>query len=75
VYNNQSWVGAITVYVGSSTGSITVTTSPSACGESGCANFILSSGTYNVSASATTGESWTGEVTVTTGGCELLELN
>lgn len=60
-YNNQSTVGVITVYLGGTSGQITQTTAASSCPTSGCANFTVTLGSsYSWSASATTGEAWSG---------------
>jgi hypothetical protein len=68
-WNNDYNVGVITVTVSGRTAQITDNISPSGCGESGCANFNLSAGTYTFSASATTGETWSGNCTIESGGC------
>ena len=60
-YNNQSNVGVITVYLGGSSSQITQTTVASSCPTSGCANFTVTLGSsYSWSASAATGEAWSG---------------
>lgn len=43
------------------------------CGASGCANFTLSPGTYNYSASCS-GKTWASTITVTAGGCSKMQL-
>jgi hypothetical protein len=54
-------VGVITVYLGGSSSQITQTTVASSCPTSGCANFTVTLGSsYSWSASATTGETWSG---------------
>ncbi len=73
-WNDNPAVGLITVYVSSSSGSITSNVTPSSCGTSGCANFSLPAGTYSYSASATTGETWSGNVNFSSGGCLLFNL-
>lgn len=73
-WNDQSWVGQITVNFDGSSATITSNVNPSGCNTSGCANFTKSPGTYNYTASATTGENWGGTATVSSGGCLLLNL-
>jgi major membrane immunogen (membrane-anchored lipoprotein) len=68
--------GPITVIVsGTYSGSVTsyYGSAPS-CGASGCANFTLAPGSYNVSASDA-GSTWNGTAVVTAGGCYKLSLN
>jgi hypothetical protein len=67
--------GAISVSVSGHSGTVTNYYSgvPS-CGASGCANFSLAAGTYNVSASCSS-LTWSGTATVTSGGCYTLKLN
>jgi hypothetical protein len=72
-YNNQSSVGLITVSISGYSSDISVTSIAADCGESGCANFSLGSGTYSFTASATTGEYWSDFITVTS-GCSMFEL-
>jgi len=72
-YNNQSWVGVVTVTISGYSAQITETVDASSCDYSGCANFSLSSGSYFYTASASTGESWSGTVVVTS-SCRLIGL-
>ncbi len=44
-----------------------------ACGASGCANFSMSPGTYNFTASCS-GRSWNGTTTISAGGCSKTQL-
>ncbi len=68
--------GAITVTIGSQTGTISSYYSSGApgCGGSGCANFTLAPGTYSFSARCSR-YSWSGQVTATAGGCLKMLLN
>ncbi len=68
-WNNDDSIGIITVNVNSASAQITHNIHPDGCGESGCANFNLPPGTYNFTASATTGETWNSSCTVEAGGC------
>jgi major membrane immunogen (membrane-anchored lipoprotein) len=43
------------------------------CGATGCANFTLNPGTYSFTASCN-GRTWSGNNTVTSGGCQMAEL-
>lgn len=73
-WNNNTSVGNITVYCLSTSATITANIAPSSCNTSGCANFSGAPGVYNFSASSTTGETWNGSVTLTSGGCLLMHL-
>lgn len=73
-WNNNSSIGVITVYMGGTSGQITHDILPTVCNTSGCANFSGNPGTYSYTASATTGQTWSGSATVTAGGCLLLRL-
>jgi len=74
-WNNDANVGVITVVIGGSSSGITSNVNPAGCGESGCANFTLSAGNYSFTASATTGETWSGNCTVTANGCLKFNLH
>ncbi len=74
-WNNDSNVGIITVYMGGTSNQISSNTYPTSCNTSGCANFSGSPGSYSFTASATTGETWSGTVVVTSNGCLLEHLN
>ena len=43
------------------------------CGASGCANFTLNPGNYSFTASCS-GKNWSGNISVTAGGCQLSQL-
>ena len=77
-WNSNTNVGTITVNVTgqgiNQTSKITYSYTATSCNYTGCANFTLPAGVYNFSASATTGETWTGTATSTVGGCQLNEL-
>jgi hypothetical protein len=73
-WNNDASVGTITVYTNNTSGTISSNTSPSWCNASGCANFSRSPGTYSYTASATTGQTWSGYYTITAGGCITFHL-
>ncbi len=68
-WNDDISVGTITVYTNGTSSSITSNTSPSWCNAAGCANFSRIPGTYSYTASATTGQSWSGYYTITANGC------
>lgn len=68
-WNDDSSVGNITVAVAGRTATVTANVNPSGCGQSGCANFNLDAGTYSFTASATTGETWSGSCNISAGGC------
>jgi hypothetical protein len=72
-YNNQSWVGVVTVTISGYSAQITETVDASNCDYTGCANFSLSAGSYYYTATATTGEYWSGSVVVTS-SCQLFEF-
>lgn len=67
--------GNIDVTVDNQTKTITsyYTSGAPDCGASGCATFTLEPGSYNFSASCS-GETWSGSVSVTDGGCYKMEL-
>lgn len=67
--------GNISVTVNGSTQTISSYYSSGApsCGASGCANFSLPPGSYNVTASCSS-KNWSGTVTVTANGCYKLQL-
>lgn len=67
--------GTISVSINGTTKTITSYYSSGApsCGATGCANFTLNPGTYNVTASCSS-KSWNGTVIVTSGGCYKLQL-
>lgn len=71
---NDLGCGYINVSVGGYSGNISgyYNTSPS-CGASSAANFTLPAGNYNFSASCD-GMTWSGTVTVTSGGCFKMQL-
>jgi len=73
-WNNQSWVGDITVTIGSDYDVITQNVSSPYCGHSGCANFNGSPGSYYYYASATTGETWSGYASISAGNCTTFQL-
>lgn len=73
-WNDDVSIGTITVNVSSYSGSVTSNVDPSSCNTSGCANFTLQVGTYSYTASATTGETWSGTCTISSGGCLLYHL-
>lgn len=67
--------GPITVSVAGQSRNITAyhSSGPANCGASGAANFDLSAGTHNFTASCD-GTTWQGTVTVTSNGCSFSEL-
>jgi len=73
-WNNDSWIGNISVSFGGTTKVINANVNPSNCNTSGCANFTIAPGTYPYTASATTGEYWSGSHTVTSNGCLKVNL-
>jgi hypothetical protein len=68
--------GNITVNVNGQSGSITGynTGGVSTCNVSGGANFTLPAGNYNYTASCSGGDTWSGTIAVTAGGCLLQQL-
>ncbi len=72
---NNDVSSTITVITSGYSDVITSYTNPSSCGTSGCANFTLPLGNYNYSASAGSGETWSGSFTITSGGCLLYNLH
>jgi hypothetical protein len=66
---NSDVSSTITVITAGYSDVITSYTNPTSCGTSGCANFTLPAGNYSYSASAGTGETWSGSFTITSGGC------
>ena len=71
----DSYGTTATVWMGGQSAQITVYYSSGmpACGDAGCANFILPTGTYNFSASSTF-STWSGQVTIDKNGCDLILL-
>jgi hypothetical protein len=69
--------GTINVSINGVTRSITSFYSsgaPASCGATGTATFSLNPGTYNYTASCT-GLTWSGTITITSGGCTKIQLN
>jgi hypothetical protein len=64
-YNNQSSVGVVSVTLNGNTDQIIRTKVPATCGDTDCASFNnLVYGNYNFTATATTGQRWSGTVNV-----------
>ena len=75
-WNAETNVGQITVTIDGKTAVITQTVSSTPeCKSSGNANFTLTAGSYPWSATATTGESWSGTEVVGAALCTTIELN
>lgn len=72
-WNDEPAVGKITVNISGNSDFITASISPSSCGNADCANFSLSYGKHSYTASATTGETWSGSFTVNS-DCLLFNL-
>ena len=73
-WNYNTNIGNITVRMDGATSTITLDQIPSNCSTSGCANIYDAPGTYAWSAVATTGQTWSGYATITSGGCLLYQL-
>jgi hypothetical protein len=73
-WNVDYSIGQITVQMDGATSTITQDVSPSDCNTSGTAQIYDAPGTYNYTAHATTGESWSGTAHITSGGCLKIQL-
>jgi hypothetical protein len=74
-WNNTTSYGNITVYMDGTSDVIDQDIQPSECATEGCANIKDTPGTYSFTASATTGERWSGSCTIESGGCLLYHLH
>ncbi len=73
-WNYNFNVGTISVVIGNQSHIITDNIEPTSCGTIGCANFYdLPYGTYTLSATATTGETWGSTFTLSS-SCLLFHL-
>jgi hypothetical protein len=72
-YNDNSSVGVITVTMSNTSRVIDYSIVPTACNQSGVANFEIMAGTYSYTANAVTGETWSGTKTFTQ-LCTIVEL-